>query len=602
MPQIKNMRVADYIAKFIFENGTKHVFMFSGGGIMHLIDGLAGNKNLKKLCVHHEQTASMAIESYSRITGKMGVGYFTTGPGVTNAITGLAGAWMDSVPCLFISGQSKRKESVYMAKIPGLRQIGPQEINTLPVVQSLAKYSAFIDNPDDIKYHLQKAYYFAKEGRPGPVWLDVPADVQGAIINPKKLKEFKPPQKKAVAGGAQLKKIIGLLKRSKRPVILAGYGVRISGAIDILLKFVEKYKIPVITTYLGIDVISNNHPCYVGRMGTKGTRPGNLALQNSDLLIVLGSSLPITEIGFEHDKFAREAKIVVVDIDISSHKKKTIKIDHLIQKDVKEFMQELSGKLKNNNLSLDKNWLKTCINWKKEYPICKKEYCKSKGRINYYYFIDRLSQKLKAGDVMVTDAGSAIFAGSQAIKIKKGMRYITSGGMATMGYSLPASIGVSVGLENKRVMCVTGDGSFQLNIQELQTLVHYKLPVKVFVVNNDGYLSIRFTQGRYFKRLLGTDSSSGISFPDLKKIAKAYGIKFVRANNSKKLNKALDDTLKHKGPVICEIMALKNQDILSISSEIKPDGTMVSKPLEDMFPFLDREEFKKSIIIKPVEE
>ena len=602
MPQIKNMRVADYIAKFIFENGTKHVFMFSGGGIMHLIDGLAGNKNLKKLCVHHEQTASMAIESYSRITGKMGVGYFTTGPGVTNAITGLAGAWMDSVPCLFISGQSKRKESVYMAKIPGLRQIGPQEINTLPVVQSLAKYSAFIDNPDDIKYHLQKAYYFAKEGRPGPVWLDVPADVQGAIINPKKLKEFKPPQKKAVAGGAQLKKIIGLLKRSKRPVILAGYGVRISGAIDILLKFVEKYKIPVITTYLGIDVISNNHPCYVGRMGTKGTRPGNLALQNSDLLIVLGSSLPITEIGFEHDKFAREAKIVVVDIDISSHKKKTIKIDHLIQKDVKEFMQELSGKLKNNNLSLDKNWLKTCINWKKEYPICKKEYCKSKGRINYYYFIDRLSQKLKAGDVMVTDAGSAIFAGSQAIKIKKGMRYITSGGMATMGYSLPASIGVSVGLENKRVMCVTGDGSFQLNIQELQTLVHYKLPVKVFVVNNDGYLSIRFTQGRYFKRLLGTDSSSGISFPDLKKIAKAYGIKFVRANNSKQLNKALDDTLKHKGPVICEIMALKNQDILSISSEIKPDGTMVSKPLEDMFPFLDREEFKKSIIIKPVEE
>ena len=602
MPQIKNMRVADYIAKFIFENGTKHVFMFSGGGIMHLIDGLAGNKNLKKLCVHHEQTASMAIESYSRITGKMGVGYFTTGPGVTNAITGLAGAWMDSVPCLFISGQSKRKESVYMAKIPGLRQIGPQEINTLPVVQSLAKYSAFIDNPDDIKYHLQKAYYFAKEGRPGPVWLDVPADVQGAIINPKKLKEFKPPQKKAVAGGAQLKKIIGLLKRSKRPVILAGYGVRISGAIDILLKFVEKYKIPVITTYLGIDVISNNHPCYVGRMGTKGTRPGNLALQNSDLLIVLGSSLPITEIGFENDKFAREAKIVVVDIDISSHKKKTIKIDHLIQKDVKEFMQELSGKLKNNNLSLDKNWLKTCINWKKEYPICKKEYCKSKGRINYYYFIDRLSQKLKAGDVMVTDAGSAIFAGSQAIKIQKGMRYITSGGMATMGYSLPASIGVSVGLENKRVMCVTGDGSFQLNIQELQTLVHYKLPVKVFVVNNDGYLSIRFTQGRYFKRLLGTDSSSGISFPDLKKIAKAYGIKFVRANNSKKLNKALDDTLKHKGPVICEIMALKNQDILSISSEIKPDGTMVSKPLEDMFPFLDREEFKKSIIIKPVEE
>ena len=594
------MRVADYIADFIYKNGTDHVFMFSGGGIMHLVDGLACNKNLKKFCVHHEQTSSMAIESYSKITGKMGVGYFTTGPGVTNAITGLAGAWLDSVPCLFVSGQSKVKESVYMAKTPGLRQIGVQEINTLPIVQSLTKYSAFIDNPNDIKYHLQKAYYLAREGRPGPVWLDIPSNIQSAIINPKKLKEFKPPKKTSVSN-FQIEKIVNLIKHSKRPVILAGYGVRISGAIDGLLKFVEEYKIPVVTTYLGIDIINNNHPCYTGRMGMKGTRPGNLAIQNSDLLIVIGSSLPIVETGFEYKKFAREAKIVVVDVDTSSHKKKTIKIDYLIKKDAKEFIKKTSDALEKAKVSFDGTWLKTCIDWRKKYPVCLPEYKELKNKINLYYFIDKLSDKLKSDDVVVTDAGSVFYVGSQGIKIKKGVRYITSGGFATMGYSLPASIGISIGLENKRVMCVTGDGSFQLNIQELQTLIHYKLPVKVFVINNDGYFSIRFTQGTYFKHFLGTDSGSGISFPNTEKIAKAYGIKFVRANNNKDLDKALNDTLKYNGPVICEIMCPREQKILSISSEKKPDGTMVSKPLEDMYPFLERNEFNKNMFIKPTE-
>lgn len=597
------MRVADYIPKFVYEHGTKHVFMLSGGGIMHLIDGLAGNKDVEKICVHHEQTASMAIEAYSRATGNMGVGYFTTGPGVTNAITGLAGAWLDSVPCLFLSGQSKRKESVYMAKIPGLRQIGVQEINTLPIVESLTKYSAFVDNPNDIKYHLQKAYYMANEGRPGPVWLDIPADVQGANIDPKKLKEFKPPKKTNGASLAQIKKITELIKHSKRPVILAGYGIRISGAIDVFLEFVEKYKIPVVVSYLGIDMIENNHPCYTGRIGTKGTRAGNLAIQNSDLIIAIGTSLPVAETGFEHSTFAREAKIIVVDTDLSSHKKKTIKIDYLIKEDAKEFINKTARLLKNKKLSFSEDWLKICVGWRKKYPMIGLDVKnRAKQRINYYNFIDKLSQKMKPGDVMVTDAGSSFYAGSQAVKIKKNVRYITSGGLATMGYGLPASIGVSVGLGNKRVMCITGDGSFQLNIQELQTLVHLKLPVKVFVINNNGYLSIRFTQGKYFKRLLGTDSSSGISFPDNKKIAKAYGIKFVRAGNNKSLDKAINDTLKYNGPVLCEIMALKDQDILSVASERKPDGTMVSRPIEDMFPFLDRDEFKKEMIIKPIDE
>ncbi|MCX6718079.1 MAG: thiamine pyrophosphate-binding protein [Candidatus Staskawiczbacteria bacterium] len=596
------MRVADYIAKFIYENGTKHVFMFSGGGIMHLTDGLACNKNLKKICVHHEQTASMAIEAYSRLTGKMGVGYFTTGPGATNALTGLAGAWLDSVPCLFISGQAKRKDSVRMAKIPGLRQVGVQEIDIIPVIKSVTKYSAFVDNPNDIKYHLQKAYYFAKEGRPGPVWLDIPLDVQGAEIDEKNLKSFYAPKEKNKISDGDIKKIIKYLKSAKRPVILAGYGVRISGAKSQLSDFAKKYKIPVVTTYLGVDLIEENHACYSGRIGIKGTRSGNLAVQNSDLLIVIASSLPVAEVNYEYSQFARDAKIVVVDIDMSSHKKKTIKIDTLIKGDVKEFLEKLLKNSKKENFDFDKNWLKTCAGWKKKYPVCLPEYKKLKNKINLYYFLEKLSQKLSKNDVVITDAGSVFYVGSQGIKIKKGMRYITSGGLATMGYSLPAGIGASVGLENKRTICITGDGSFQLNIQELQTLVHYKLPVKLFVINNGGYLSIRFTQRKFFNsRFIGVDKNSGISFPNIEKIAKAYGIKFVRAKNNKELGAALDKTLKYKGPVICEIISPENQEIIpAVASEKNPDGAMVSKPLEDMYPFLDREEFKKEMIIKPL--
>lgn len=598
------IRVADYIAKFIHNNGVKHVFMLSGGGIMHLTDGLACNKDLKIFCLHHEQAVSMAIEAYSRTTGNFGVGYFTTGPGATNALTGLAGAWLDSVPCLFISGQVKRKETVYKAKIPGLRQIGVQEFNIIPIIKSVTKYSAFVDDPRDIRYCLEKALFLSKEGRPGPVWLDIPLDVQGAIIEPKHLRGFTPNTKKAEISNTDIKKVVKFIKSSSRPAILAGQGVRISGAIENLLEFVGKYKIPIITSFLGIDIIDNNHPQYVGRIGIKGDRAGNLAIQNSDLLIVIGSSLPVAEIGYEYEQFAREAKKVVVDIDISSHKKKTIKIDLLVEADAKEFIERILKVLKKEKIVFDNKWLKTCVSWRKKYPVCLPEYKKLKNKINIYYFIDKLSQKLRAGDVVVTDAGSTFYAGSQGIKIKKGMRYITSGGFATMGYSLPASIGVSVALNNKRVICITGDGSFQQNIQELQTVIHYKLPLKIFVLNNEGYLSIRFTQARYFnKRFIGESSASGVSFPDSKKIAKAYGIKFVRVNNNSKLDKVLDRVLVHKGPVICEIMTPRDQLIIpTVASEKKPDGTMVSKPLEDMYPFLDRDEFKKNMIIKPLEE
>jgi len=594
------IRVADYIAKFIYDYGVKDVFMLSGGGIMHLTDGLACNKNLNVVCLHHEQAVSMALESYSRTTENFGVGYFTVGPGSTNALTGLAGAWLDSVPCLFISGQANRKQTTYKARIPGLRQFGVQELNILPIIESIIKYSAFVDKPEDIKYHLQKAIYFSKEGRPGPVWLDIPLDVQGASINPKSLKEFKSEKKIKKISRKHLLKVVHYLKFSSRPVILAGQGVRISGAIENLLNFANRYKIPVITTFLGIDIIDSNHPQYVGRIGIKGDRAGNLAMQNADLLIAIGSSLPVAETGYNYNQFAREAKKVVVDIDTSSHKKNTIKIDLLIRGDAKEFIKEIFHLANTEKISFDNKWLKTCISWRKKYPVCLPEYKKLKGKINIYYFIDKLSQKLNTHDVVITDAGSAFYAGSQGIKIKQGMRYITSGGFATMGYSLPASIGVSVALNKQRVMCITGDGSFQQNIQELQSVVHYKLPLKIFILNNEGYLSIRFTQKKYFKHFIGEGSTSGVSCPDSKKIARAYGIKFVRVNNNSKLDEVLDEVLNYDGPVICEIICPREQLIIpTIASEKKADGSMVSKPLEDMFPFLDREEFKNNMIIEP---
>jgi len=596
------IRVADFLAKFIYDYGVRHVFMLSGSGMMHLTDGLACNKGLKVICLHHEQAVSMAIEAYSRATGNFGVGYVTSGPGATNALTGLAGAWLDSVPCLFVSGQAKRKETVYKANIPGLRQIGVQEFNILPIIGPITKYSAFVENPEDIRYHLEKAIYRAKEGRPGPVWLDIPLDVQGALIDPKSLKGFKPPKKTQQMSDARIRKAVQYIESASRPVILAGQGVRISGAIDRLLDFAMKHEIPIVTTFLGIDIINSRHPCYVGRIGILGDRAGNFAVQNSDLLIVIGSSLPVAETGWEYETFAREAKIVVVDIDSSSHKKKTIRIDLLIEGDAKTFIQKLSFLLNRKNAGY-RRWLKTCVSWRKKYPVCLPEYERLRNKINIYYFFDRLSDKLKSGDVVVTDAGSTFFAGCQCIKIKKGVRYITSGGFATMGYSLPASIGVSVGLDNRRVMCVTGDGSFQQNIQELQSVVHYELPLKIFVLNNEGYLTIRISQGTYFGRFLGEGPASGVSFPDCRKIARAYGIRFLRATNNAKLNQVLDEALRYNGPVICEIMAPRDQLIMPrVTSQKRPNGTMVSKPLEDMFPFLDREEFKRSMLIKPLEE
>jgi len=596
------MRVSDYIAYFIEKSGVKDVFLLSGGGIMHLTDGLACNKNLRVTCFHHEQAASMAMDAYARVTGHFSVGYFTTGPGATNALTGLAGAWLDSVPCLVISGQVKRKEAVYNSGIKGLRQIGVQEINIVPIVRSVTKYAVLVNNPEDIRYHLEKALYLAKEGRPGPVWLDIPLDVQGAYIESEKLTGYAPKKRRSIIPEEQYVTLLEYLQNAKRPVILAGQGIRIAGAIEELLHLSALANIPIVTTYLGIDVIESNSPYYVGRIGIKGDRAGNLAVQNSDLLIVIGSSLPVAETGYEYSEFARYAKKVVVDIDLTSHKKNTIFIDLLVKGDAKEFIQKVSQLVTDHIITFSQDWLDTAISWRNRYPVCLPEYAHLNERVNIYYFVDALCRQLESQDIVVTDAGSAFYAGSQAVQIKKGMRYITSGGFATMGFSLPASIGTSIAANKQQVMCINGDGSFQQNLQELQTIVHNKIPVKIFILNNEGYLSIRFTQCRYFEnRLIGEGCTSGVSFPNSEKIAQAYGIPFFRIHNNRELEDVLHNVLDRDGPVICEILTPPDQEIIpTVASQKLPDGSMVSKPLEDMYPFLDRNEFNENMKIKPL--
>ena len=598
------MRVADFIADFIFEElNVKHVFMVTGAGIMHLTDGVASHPKLQAICPHHEQTSSMAIDAYSRASENFGVGFFTSGPGGTNAVTGLCGAWQDSVPCLFISGQVKKKETTNNAKIPGLRQFGVQELDVIPIVKYACKYATTLNDPNKVKYELEKAVHIAKSGRPGPVWIQIPMDVQSSIIDETKLNGFEHDDVIPTASDAEVDKIIKLLKKSKRPVIIAGQGIRISGAISLLEKFTSKFKIPVVTPFLGIDTIKSDLLQYVGKTGVKGDRPANFAMQNSDLIIAIGTSLHVTVIGYTYKHFAREAKKIVIDIDKKSHKKKTIDIDSFILSDAKKFFEKIIKFTENETLNDYAKWIKQCNEWKKKYPVCLPEYKQNKKSLNSYLLIDTLCKHSKKNDIFVSDAGGTYYATCQAIQLTKpGQRYIPSGAMATMGYSLPAAIGISVATNKGRVIALTGDGSFQQNLQELQTLIEYDLPVKLFVLNNDGYESIRVSQKNYFdNRLIGESNQSGVSFPDTLKIAKAYGIKAVRIRNYQELENKLDGILNFDKAVIVDVIIPRDQPIIpTVSSVVNPDGTMSSRPLEDMAPFLDREEYKKNLYIDEV--
>lgn len=596
------MRVADIVANFVYEIGISDVFMVSGGGVMFLTDGLAVNTKINKICCHHEQAAAMAAVAYAKYKG-FGCGYFTTGCGGTNAITGVLQAWQDSTPCLFISGQIKKKEASRNHKLK-LRQLGVQEADIVEIVSSITKYSVMVNDPKEILYHLEKAVYMAKNGRPGPVWVDIPLDVQAADVDERDMKHFDPIdegcQIKTVVTERELQFIASFFAKAKRPVIIVGQGVRLASAVDNFINFVKKYKIPVVFTRMGLDILPYADYLNMGSIGNKGSRAGNFTVQNADFILVLGSRLSVSSTGHEYELFAREATIAVVDIDEFEHKKNTVKIDYEINGDVKNFLENIS--LPD---SLDySDWAEHCNGLKKKYPPCLPEYLNDSNGINLYAFTYELSQHLKDDSVIVADAGSAAYVPTQVGMLSsRNQRYITSGAQAEMGFTLPGAIGVSVARGFREVVGITGDGSLQMNIQELQTLVHYKVPVKLFIWNNFGYLSIRTTQNKFFNhRLLGSDETSGVSFPDLKAICDAYKIKYCKISTIAGMPKLIKEVLEEKHAVICEVMCDKNQLIQpTVAAKTLPDGKMVSSPLEDMFPFLSREEFLLNMIIKPVE-
>lgn len=598
-------RVVDYVATFISDQlGIKDVFMLTGAGSMHLTDGVACNPKLRAICVHHEQSASMALEAYARANENFAVGYFSTGPAATNALTGLGGAWQDSVPCLFISGQVKRSETGLSSGVENLRQFGVQELNIIPVVQSLCKYAVHLMDPKMIRYELEKLVSIAKQGRPGPVWLEIPMDVQAATIDPDSLPSYTTDYAVPEATIDDLLFVRRLLAQSSRPVIIAGRGVRLAGAQKILQKLAIDINIPVVTPYLGIDNLRHDLDVYIGKTGVKGDRAANYAMQNSDLILAIGTSLHVSVVGYSYEQFARSAKKVVVDIDLNSHQKKTIQIDRLVHSDAKFFLNEiLSSKINDKTVQRNKHWLERCLDWKRKYPVCLPEYQHTKDAINIYSLVDLLSELSSTGDFFIADAGSAFYAVSQGINLKKdNQRYIPSSAMATMGYSLPAAIGVSTAIGDKRVLAVTGDGSLQQNIQELQTLVHYNLPVKLFVLNNNGYLSIRASQKNYFKeRYIGEGPQSGVTMPDTLKICDAYGIPAARVSNLKNLNEAIKVAFDTPGPYVLDIITPPEQLIIpTVSSVVNADGSMTSRPLEDMAPFLDRQEFRSNLLVDEI--
>ena len=588
------VKVADYIVQFLETRGIRHVFMVTGGGAMFLNDGMAKSKSIKGVFNHHEQACAMAAVGYSKFNNEIAVVMPTTGCGGTNTITGLLDAWQDSNKVVFISGNVNRRETTHGFHVP-LRKFGVQEANIVDIVKPITKYAVMITDPNTIAYHLEKAFHVCESGRPGPVWIDVPMDVQGSFINEEDLIHFSEDEIQEAVDCSMLEQY---LKESKRPVVIAGYGIHLSGAKKEFVRFIEKHNLPVAFTYLAIDFLPSDHPLYVGRLGTKGDRAGNFAVQNSDLVISIGSSLSVSVTGFRYDTFAREAKILVVDIDKHEHKKNTVKIDVEINTDVKQFLRQVDG----INYKANQWWVDKCISWREKWPVFLDEYKDTTNGINIYYFVQKLSEKNKSDAVVISDAGSAYYATSQALKITNQQRYITSGAQADMGFSIPAAIGAAVASGRKSVIAITGDGSFQMNIQELQTVVSSKLPIKIFVLNNGGYLSIRNTMDKFFEsRYYGTDEASGLSFPEIEKIAYAYGIPYYKLKSTEDIDHKLTKILNADGCTLTEVMCPFKQDMApSSSAKIGKDGKLISQPLENMFPFLDEKEFKQEMIVNPL--
>ncbi len=598
------IKVADYLAKRIAEAGVRHVFMISGGGAMHLNDAIGRNKDLEYVCNHHEQACAIAVEGYSRTTGNLGVAIVTSGPGGTNTLTGVLGLWLDSIPGMFISGQIKYGTTVESTGLP-LRQLGDQEANIIAIVRSITKYAVMVRDPKSIRYHFEKALYLARNGRPGPVWLDIPLDVQAAMINEDELLPYSLAEDRICFDlepvKAQAAIIIERIRAAERPVFLAGNGIRLAGAMDLFHEVIDLLGVPVQTGMGGNDVIHSDHPLFFGRPSVTGDRSSNFIIQNADVLLTIGVRLGVRTVSYLFKAFARAAYKIIVDIDPVELKKPTIFPDMPVHCDAKILLEEIARQLRGSPLPRKENWIEWCRERRRRYPSVTPEWRAQKDYVNSFHFVDVLSGELSSSDVIVLANGAANTCTFQAIKLKKGQRLFTNTGCAAMGYDLPAAIGACFANDRKQVICIAGDGSIQMNLQELQTIVHHKLPIKIFLLNNNGYTSIRLTQDAYFPGgYVAADPSSGVTFPNIQKICAAYGIQSNQAANHEELLEKIRQTLAVPGPALCEIMMAPDQLLYpKLASEVKPDGTMISKPLEDMYPFLDRAEFLENMLIEP---
>jgi acetolactate synthase I/II/III large subunit len=596
------IKVSDYIFRFLADHGVRHVFLVTGGGAMHLNDSVGREPRIHFVCNHHEQASAMAAECYARVADGLGVVNVTTGPGGVNALNGVFGAWTDSVPMLVLSGQVKRETCASVRGIENIRQLGDQEVDIVHMVKRITKYSVLVTDPASIRYHLEKAYHLATTGRPGPCWLDIPVDVQSTKIDPKALAGYDPAEDAVPSATSaireQCSEIIRRLRAAERPVIMAGTGVRAAHALEEFTQVIERLQIPVTTAWTH-DLIASDDPLFCGRPGTIGERAGNFTVQNADVLLVLGSRLNIRQVSYNWSSFAREAYKIQVDIDPAELDKPFIKPDLPVESDLKVFLAELNRQLENwTPVPAHREWLAWCRERVARYPVVQPKHRASASPINPYYFIELLFEGLGGDDIVVCGNATACIVPYQVAKLKKDQRLISNSGSASMGYDLPAAIGAAFAGDSRRVICLAGDGSIQLNVQELQTIAHHRLPVKILVLNNGGYLSIRQTQSNFFGHLVGSGPESGVSFPDFTKVAEAYGIPSACIAGLDCMPK-LWDLLAAPGPALCEVMLdVKQEFEPRLKSRQLPDGTIVSPALEDMFPFLEPEELRSNLFIK----
>jgi acetolactate synthase-1/2/3 large subunit len=603
-------KLSDYVMQFVASLGVKHVFLVTGGGAMHLNASLAQCPGLEAVCNQHEQASAMAAETYAKATNNIGVAMVTTGPGGTNAVTGLAGAWLDSTPVLFLSGQVKRPDRMFAPDgAPlGMRQLGVQEVDIVSIVKPVTKYAVTVLDSSSIRYHLEKAVWLARHGRPGPVWIDIPLDVQASPIDESALPAFDPAEFAAPAAcdlPAKVHETIQAFNRAERPLLFVGNGVRLAHAEEDFRRLFVRLGVPVEATWCAADIISSEDPLFVGRPGSLASRGANFALQNCDFLLIVGARMDFAITGYAPDRLARAAHKAMVDIDPAEIRKLAPYIQTEIPADAGEFLREMLRQIDDIQPKDRACWNHRCADWKTRYPVVLREHRQPEGRVSIFHLAEAIGQETNPDDLMISgSSGSGIEIFLFACPTRTGQRIYHTAGLGSMGNGLPASIGLCLAGGRRRTVCVDGDGGFQFNIQELATVRHRGLPIKFFILNNDGYASIRASQTNFFGApQVGCDEATGVTIPPLAKLGEAYGIPCVRISTGRGLREQVRRVLDMPGPVLCDVEAIPDEPREPrLASMQRTDGSMVSKPLEDLFPFLDRDEFRANMIVAPLEE